>query len=338
MGTRDKSPITGVTPKEDLMREAAALYYLENETMESVARKLGQSRSTVSRLLKAARENGIVRIQVRDIDTANGLAQDLTRLLKVRTHVVRVREPLSDAERLDRVARFAASALTGWFRDGMTLGVAWGTTVSSIISHLEDHPLTGSTVVQLNGAALPSTTGLAFGADQISTIARAFNAQMMPFPIPAFFDFPGTREMMWQERSVKRVLDCQAHADVALFGIGAINSPLPSQVYSSGHLDEVDKRTLAENDVVGDVCTVFLRGDGSWRDIAINSRASGPTPQELRRIPRRIAVVASPAKDVALLAALRARVITELVLDSGTAQALMNLVRMQVQARRDSSG
>jgi len=338
MGTRDKSPITGVWPKEDLMREAAALYYLENETMESVARKLRQSRSTVSRLLKAARETGIVRIQVRDVGTANGLAQEVMNRFRVRTHVVRVREPLSDAERLDRVTQFAASALTDWFEDGMTLGVAWGTTVSGIISHLKEHPLTGATVVQLNGSVSPSTTGLAFGSDQISAIAHAFNAQMMPFPVPAFFDFPRSREMMWQERSVKQVLQHQAQADIALFGIGTINSPVPSHVYSSGYLDEVDRRTLSQHEVVGDVCTVFLRGDGSWRDIAINSRASGPTPQELRRIPRRIAVVASPAKDAALLAALRARVITELVLDSGTAQALMNLSRMQVPARPNSPG
>lgn len=337
MGTSDKFPISGSGAKDDLMREAAALYYLQHETMESVARKLGQSRSTVSRLLKAAREAGIVRIEVRDVDTETVLAQELTRRLRVRTHVVRVREPMSDADRLDRVARSAALALTDWFRDGMTLGVAWGTTVSSIILHLQDQPLTGSTVVQLNGSVSPSTTGIAFGADQMSAVARAFNSEMMPFPVPAFFDFTNTREMMWQERSVKEVLQRQARADVALFGVGAINSPLPSHVYNSGYLDEVDRRTLASNDVVGDVCTVFLRGDGSWRDIAINSRASGPNPHELRRIPRRIGVVASPTKVVALLAALRARTITELIIDSGTAQALINMARMRKPARSASS-
>lgn len=330
MGTRDTSRPANAASKEHLMREAAGLYYLDNQTMEATARKLGQSRSTVSRLLKAARETGIVRIQVRDVGEATGLAQELTRRFNVQAHVVHVREPLSDAERLERVARFTASALTDWFTDGMTLGVAWGTTVSAIISQLGEHPLIGSTVVQLNGSVSPSTTGLAFGSEQMSAIARAFNAEMMPFPVPAFFDFPRTREMMWQERSVKQVLERQATADVALFGIGAINSPVPSHVYSSGYLDEVDRRTLDQNDVVGDVCTVFLRANGTWRDIAINARASGPTPHELKRIPRRIAVVASPAKHAALLAALRARAVTELVLDSGTAQALLNLTRVQV--------
>lgn len=309
------------------MREAAALYYLENQTMEAVAHRLGQSRSSISRLLKAARESGIVRIQVRDIDTASDLAQQLMERFGIHVQVVRVREPATDAERLTRVARHAAAALPEWFGDGMTLGVAWGTTVSAIIRHLGEHPLTGATVVQLNGSASPTSTGIEFGVEQVGAIARAFTAKMTFFPVPAFFDFPRTREMMWQERSVQQVLEQQADADVALFGVGSIHSPMPSHVYASGYLDEADRRTLAANDVVGDVCTVFLRADGSWRDVAINARASGPTPLQLSRIPRRVAAVAAPAKAVALLAALRAGAITDLVLDSGTAQALLRQAR-----------
>lgn len=306
------------------MREAAALYYLEDLTMEAVARRLGQSRSGVSRLLKTAREAGIVRIEVRDLATVSPLEAQLEEVFDVTARVVNVREPVSDDERLDIVARYAAGALTDWFGDGMTLGVAWGTTVAAIIAHLGDHPLTDATVVQLNGSVTPSMSGRALGAEQIGAIAEAFNATMIPFPVPAFFDFPRTRQMMWQERSVQQVLARQGEADLAVFGVGAIHSPVPSHVYASGYLDEPDRRTLAAQDVVGDVCTVFLRADGSWRDIAINTRASGPTPLELRRIPRRVAVVAAPAKAVALLAALRAGTITEVVLDAGTARALLH--------------
>jgi deoxyribonucleoside regulator len=332
--SRQESMPSGMPSREENMREAASLYYLEHETMEAVARRLGQSRSSVSRLLKAARETGVVRIQVRDIDTTGELEQRLVSTFDIRAHVVRVREPATDADRLARVARHAAAMLPEWFGDGMTLGVAWGTTVSAIVAHLKVHPLTGATVVQLNGSASATSTGVEYGAEQVGAIARAFDATMTPFPVPAFFDFPRTREMMWQERSVQHVLAQQADADVALFGVGSIHSPMPSHVYSSGYLDEADRRTLAANDVVGDVCTVFLRADGTWRDIAINTRASGPTPLQLSLIPRRVTAVAAPAKAVALLAALRAGAITDLVLDSGTAKALLRQARAGSQQRR----
>src|SRR5690625_2268313 len=44
---------------------AATMYYLQNQTMEVIGSTLGVSRSTVSRLLAAAREAGLVQVSVR---------------------------------------------------------------------------------------------------------------------------------------------------------------------------------------------------------------------------------------------------------------------------------
>ena len=56
----------------DLLHAAATLYYLQDATQAEVAKRLGTSRATVSRLLSEARRQGIVRIEVRDpLDPAN---------------------------------------------------------------------------------------------------------------------------------------------------------------------------------------------------------------------------------------------------------------------------
>jgi DNA-binding transcriptional regulator LsrR (DeoR family) len=67
---------------------------------------------------------------------------------------------------------------------------------------------------------------------------------------------------------------------------------------------------------------VFLRQDGSYQDIAINRRATGPTPAELASIPRRLCVVAGEAKLRPLVAAMRAGVVTDLIIDEPTARRL----------------
>jgi DNA-binding transcriptional regulator LsrR (DeoR family) len=104
-------------------------------------------------------------------------------------------------------------------------------------------------------------------------------------------------------------------------------------VYSAGYLDEEDVRTLHAEGVVGDVCTVFLRADGSYQDVALNARATGPTPAELHRVPRRICVVAGDNKVVPLLAALRSGVVTDLVVDEVTATGLLSFA-----PARDAAG
>ena len=49
-----------------LLVEAARLYYEHDFSQQQIAQKLGVSRPGVSRLLNKAREQGIVRIEIRD--------------------------------------------------------------------------------------------------------------------------------------------------------------------------------------------------------------------------------------------------------------------------------
>ena len=44
---------------KDVLR-AASMYYLQDLTMETIAKHLGTSRSTVARMVKHARETGLV--------------------------------------------------------------------------------------------------------------------------------------------------------------------------------------------------------------------------------------------------------------------------------------
>ncbi|WP_353066130.1 sugar-binding domain-containing protein [Arcanobacterium hippocoleae] len=90
----------------------------------------------------------------------------------------------------------------------------------------------------------------------------------------------------------------QADADIAVFGVGALDGKIPSQVYAGGYLSPDELAQVCREGVVGDVCTVLLRADGSWEDLEINARASGPSPQLLRQIERRVCVVSGLKKRV----------------------------------------
>ena len=71
------------------------------------------------------------------------------------------------------------------------------------------------------------------------------------------------------------------------------------------------------------VARAARRADGTYRDIALNERATGPGPDELRRVPRRVCAVAGDNKVAPLRAALRAGVVTDLVVDEITASRLV---------------
>ena len=335
---------------------AASMYYAQGETMEVIARHLGVSRSTVSRLLARARQEGVVRIELREPGAAGSLEHRFLDEHGVRARIVPVREGTTEIHRLQQVAAVAALALTEMIdaeatdgappadggrtasasrngrdalpaaaeEDGIVVGVAWGTTMSELSAALPTRPVPGLTVVQLNGASDPLREGPSAG-ELLARMGQCLGARTIAFPVPAFFDQVATREAMWSERSVKRVLAVAARARIAVFGVGSLDSDLPSQVYAGGHLSRTDLAVARREEVVGDVCTVLLRADGTWRDIDLNARATGPTPSQLARVPRRLCVVAGTGKARAALAALRARVATDLVIDDATARAVLAL-------------
>jgi len=352
--------------------EAASMYYVQGETMEVIAHHLGVSRSTVSRLLARARQEGVVRVSLVQPGGAGSLEGRMAQVFGVRTHIVPVREGTTEIHRLQQVASVAAAHMgdligalaepdgtggagapdphgsdddnrgrsagagragQGLDAGGVVVGVAWGTTMSEVSAALPSRSVPGLTVVQLNGASDPMREGPSAG-EVLSRMRLSLGARTISFPVPAFFDHVATREAMWSERSVKRVLSVARRASLAVFGVGALdalNGALPSQVYEGGHLTARDQAVLRRQNVVGDVCTVLLRSDGSWRDVTLNARATGPTPAQLARIPRRLCVAAGTGKARALLAALRARTATDLIVDDATARAVLELAEARGQ-------
>lgn len=311
------------TRDQDVLR-AASMYYLQDMKMETIARHLETSRSTVSRMIKEARDTGLVEISLRPAHTrAPGLGQRIRDTYGVEAFVVAVPDSHSQLDRLHQVARTTARLVGTWFGSEMVLAVAWGTTMATIVPYLTTKETRGSAVVQLNGAANTRTSGVDYAGDLMAGIGHAFGAHVHYFPVPAFFDYAGTKEAMWRERSVQRVVELQQRADIALFSVGALRGELPSHVYSAGYLEPDDVTRLDREGVVGDVCTVFLREDGTYRDIEINQRATGPAPDQLRAIPRRVCAVAGDNKVLPLRAALRAGVMTHLIVDELTAARLL---------------
>jgi deoxyribonucleoside regulator len=303
---------------------AAHLYYVQDQTMEAIARELHTSRSTVSRLLSFARESGIVDIRVHSPHASSQRVEtDIADRLKITAHVVPVPHVVSEADRLDRVAATAARLMGEFVDSNQNIGVAWGSTTAAMSRHLVPRPTQNTVIVQLNGSGNTQTSGLLYASEILQRFAAAYDARVEQFPVPAFFDHAQTRSAVWRERSTRRLLDLQGAMHLVVFSVGVADAGVPSHVYSGGYLDAGDLEGLRRDEVAGDVATVFYRIDGSSTGIVMNDRATGPTFGMLRRTPRRLCVAAGEAKVAALRGAIAAGLVTDLVVDEPTAHALL---------------
>lgn len=304
---------------------AAQMYYLQDLTMEAISRELQTSRSTVSRLLSMARETGLVQIQVNNpSERTPALEQQIRRRFGVEAHVVPVADSVNDSDVLERVAIQAARTIGPLVESNAIIGVAWGSTLTAVSRHLTRKQTHDSTIVQLNGAGNTQTTGITYASEILRRFGQAYGARVEQFPVPAFFDHAATKTAMWEERSVRRILDLQRRMTTAIFGVGSIGADIPSHVYTGGYLDREDLATLEQDQVVGDVATMFFRADGTHRDILLNKRSTGPDIGELGKVRRRICVVSGESKIDGLRGALAAGLATDLILDEGSARRLVH--------------
>jgi len=303
MGERDRMAL-----------HAAQRYYLHQVSMPELAEEMSVSRSTVSRLIAHARAMGWVHIEVRG---PFGLRTEVEQRVQQHFGLAHVGSvaTTTPVDTLSAAARAAASFLNGLVHDGVTLAVAWGTTTEAVSRAIRPRPLVGATVVQLNGAGSVNDAGGTFAGDIVSNFARAWGATGDIFPVPAFFDHAETRELLWRERSIRRLLAVQARANLALFSVGAVRADVPSHVHAAGYLSPTDLRRLHRSGVVGDIATVFYRSDGTTSGIELNSRASGPMLDQLRAIPNRLCVAVGRGKAEALAAALAGGYVTHLLAD-----------------------
>lgn len=303
----------------------ARLYYFQHMTTAAIAAELGTSRATISRLLSYAMENGLVEIRVHDPQELSGqLAASIRRHHPLQLiQVVPVPTAGSPGDSMQRVAAHAAAYLNTLVQPGSVIGLAWGKTVAAIAEHLSPRQIHGVEVVQLNGSGSGNQLANTFGASIVSRFAQNYGAQAHSLPVPAFFDYADTRSALWRERSIKAIQHLQQQASILLFSIGSTDHDSYSHVHTAGYLDQNDLDGIRQDGVVADIATVFFRADGSWRDVALNARSSGPDLDRFEHAAHAVCVVSGKSKIAGLRAALRGGFINELIIDEPTARLLV---------------
>jgi DNA-binding transcriptional regulator LsrR (DeoR family) len=301
----------------------ARLYYFQNMTTAAIAEEIGTSRATVSRLLSYALDRGLVEIRVNDPQEISGnLEAAIAERYRLHSiQVVPVSTNATEKQNLQRVAAHAAAYVSSLVTPSTVIGLAWGTTVAEIADKLLPRQVHDVDVVQLNGSGTGQNFVNTFGESIVSRFAQNYGARAHHFPVPAFFDYADTRTALWREKSITSIRALQDRASIILFSIGA--QATGSHIHTGGYLGDDERDMIRQQGLVGDIATVFFRRDGSWRDVDLNARSSGPDLDCLKRAAHSICVVSGAGKIPGLCAALEGGFINELVIDEPSARLLV---------------
>ena len=309
-------------PDPYLLGKVSALSYLRHHTQQEIAERLRVSRPTVSRLLREARELGYVQITVA---SPRGLHLDLETSLEERFHLktVHVVEGAvgGSADLLRRqLGAAAAHYLARTVRAGETIGMAWGMTLSAMVSAMVPMPTGGTRVVQVLGG-LGAPDAPEYGAELVRRLAHLLNAQAVLLPAPGVVATSAVRDALRKDPHVRAALNELDSLDTVFVGLGSLAS---NAVLNDGHtLSRQARKELLARRAVGDIALRFFDAHGQPVRTSLDDRILGITTDQLRNVEHVVAVAGGPDKVAAIAAALEAEIVDVLITDRATADALV---------------
>ncbi|ERT58645.1 MULTISPECIES: sugar-binding transcriptional regulator [Megasphaera] len=308
---RDKAAIT-----------AAKLYYVSNYSQHDIAGEMKISRPSVSRLLQYAREMGFVRIEIYDpVADQSNLEQQLVRKFSLRDACV-ANAPLADEEEVKKyIGQRAALYLDEIVKDGDIIGVGWGTTMYSLARSLLPKSLRGTQIVQLEGG-ITLSSGDTYANEILDLFAKNYDTIAKYLPLPVLFDSPAVKDLVYQDRHIKRVLELGNSADITLFSVGTVRDS--ALFFRLGYADEKERKFLQQH-AVGDICSRFFCKDGKITSQELNDRTVGIDLEQLRRKKYSILLSGGSAKLNPICAALQYGYANVLITDQFTAEALLSM-------------
>ncbi|EAA3226485.1 sugar-binding transcriptional regulator [Salmonella enterica] len=313
-----------VSQEYELLTEIAVAYYCDEITQEEIANKFGLSRIKVGRLLKRAKEEGIVEINVRYHPV---FSTQLEKQLKERFPVSRALIALDhhdEEEQRRQVASLVSAYLNNVLKDNVVVAVGQGRNVASVAE--SSGVIQGRDCRFICGIGGTHRPGDVINADHISRLlAKKFGGSSESLYAPAYVENIQLKELLLQNGTIKETLDRARKADIALVGIGDMNeeSYMVKLGWFTPH--EINDASLNQG-VIGDIAGYdFFNARGEHVNTVMDNRVIGLSVEELRQIPCVIAIASENTKAMAIMGALRTGAIDIIATSARNIRTILNL-------------
>lgn len=309
-----------------LLFTVARLHYDKDLSQREIAAQLKISAATVSRLIRRAREEGIVRIEIGEFVGTDELAAELCEVLGLAHVAIAPSAPAagsmaaiaSPVGALLREAKLGARSV---------LGLGWGRTVWEVIQ-VGLPRIHGVTTVPLCGG-IPEAAPYF----QIGEMTRLAAAQLGG--TPRFLHVPyllaeKARTALAADPRIRETLALWDRLDAVIVGVGRPHGG----AHSSGDASVTPKDPRIDH-AVGDVLLRYF--DSAGRRVHWEEEASlfAIDPKRLMKVPLRIGAAVSQAKAISIIGAARSKLINALATDTSTATHVLQLARDQPEVRAE---
>ncbi|WP_044096014.1 sugar-binding transcriptional regulator, partial [Bifidobacterium reuteri] len=295
----------------------AQLYYMDGLNQEQIARKVGFSRSSVSRMLTEARERGIVHITIghplqRLVSLENELAK------KYGLACVRVAQSYDDDIASTLVPQCAAQLLTENLKPDSLIVTSTGTPMAATIRALPVLDYPRAHVTQMLGS-LASNNPLTDSSEICRMMAERLGCSYSLLPAPLVMHSASVARAVRSEKLIATAIALGNRADIAIVGVGAIRDGHSGRIFNSFE-DAAIARQMQEAGVIGHICGHHIDAQGRHVRTPLCERTISIDFDHFRHIPLVIGVAWEQWRTNALHACLVGGLMSGLATNQGMAE------------------
>jgi DNA-binding transcriptional regulator LsrR (DeoR family) len=306
-----------------LIARIAQMYHVEGKRQAEIAEIMRMSQATVSRMLKRAEQEDIVRTTVipppgtfADLETALRDRYGLTEAIVIDCSEDR------DGAIMARIGEAAAHFLEVTLQEDEIIGVSsWSQTILRMVDNI--HPLKSAKakyIVQILGGM--GDASVQTHATQLTArLAKLTGGEPRLLLVQGITSSREAKLVMLADPVVRGTMDLFGRLSLAIIGIGAVE---PSELLArSGNVfSRQEMAMLNESGAVGEISYRFYDKDGKPVETPLNDRVIGISLEDLKKADRVMALAGGESKTQAIAGALKLGVIDVFVTDKFTAARL----------------
>lgn len=303
----------------DEAARAGWLYYCAGNTQDEIATKLGVSRPTAQRLVSAAVSEGLVKVR---LDHPIAHCMELGKAISEKYGLVNCDVVPTDPSAPEAMFGMAQAAATYLERalqspDPQIIALGTGRAMRAMVDEVGRIDGRHHKIVSLVGNI--AHDGAASFYDAVTDLADRTRAPHYPLPIPVIIEDPEMREHMQSQPPMDNILKLAREADVRFIGVGHLGDDAPLHI--DGFISKDELTSLRDSGGIGEVISWSFNEDGQILDHPVNHCVtSAPAVQPATNT---IAVAKGAKKVAAIRGAMRGKLITTLITDEATAEALL---------------
>ena len=301
-----------VQEKWSILATVANLYYNSEMTQNEIADRMYTSRSKISRMLKEARELGIVEISIKEPwERDLNLEKEIQQTYGVKTVRVVSSRDTGKEQITSRLSEVSAYYLDSVVKEKMVVGISWGNTLYHIVKYIDANnkkniPITVVPIMGASNVKRPERDAMDLAKD----LASAYGGTYQYIYAPLFVKNRELKEILIQDDTIKTALQLAQNADVILTSVGSVE-------YKTweNYLGESTFHLLGNKGAVGHIGGHFYDINGKEINTSLNDRMIGIGYDDLERCKNVVCVAYGEAKAAAVAGALRGGFINTLIIE-----------------------